>query len=231
MNSALTPDCTPHTELLAERVFLPARHALFITVVCILGFFCLTVASLWLGFDNPDETLRDPITFAVALGCFWSGMTILSVFQLVAYRRMRVFTSSTVVRTIGVFRDRTVVLAEVTRAMWHRWPIGGLLVLHAPRSCVVFKFINYANGEELARFFRESLPQRVQHNFQHRASVGTIVLLAVLGAGTIALAIWDPFGGAIGGGRWKGFCGGWFLLCAGWECITWWRQNNRGERG
>jgi hypothetical protein len=148
------------------RVFVPPRYYLLLAVVSLVFFLAAAVGSIWLALANPDGSFARPVLAAIVFGCGWGGLTLLSLVLLAAYFRMSVFTAEGVVRVNGVFRRRTVVLAEVTRARWRRWPVGGSLVLRGPAGRVALDFASYDGGQELVRVFRDNLPAEVQEGFE-----------------------------------------------------------------
>jgi hypothetical protein len=197
------------TGLSQVRVFVPPRRDLYLAVGCLLFFLAATLSSIWVALANADGSFAHPVTAAIVFGCFWGSWSLLSLFAVVAYFRMSAFAAEGVVRVNGVLRRRTVVLAEVTRARWRGWPLGGSLVLYCRAGRVALGFGNYGGGQELARLFRDTLPADVQQGyerfeamlapdseaFRRRAArerrIAT-VLMPICAAVLIGYAIWDP---------------------------------------
>jgi hypothetical protein len=144
-------------------IFTPPKKDLLVLAACLMLFLAGTIWFFWLAFADPS--IRSPIGVAM-FGCFFGALTIRTVVGLLAYPRSRVLTSDFEVQVVGLFRTRTVVLANVTRAVWRHWPTGGSLVLRGPAGRVVIQFVDYAGGRELARFFRRTLRPEIQQGFE-----------------------------------------------------------------
>jgi hypothetical protein len=175
-----------------------------------LVFFPLaTAGGIVVPLVNPDGSFARPILFAIISGLFFGGWTLLSVYMLVACRRERVYASGEAVRSVGVFRSKTVLFAEVSRAVWRCRPRGGSVVLHTAEGRLAIGFANYEGGKELAAFIRAALPTELQTNYdryestnvpasrvfqdrQRRDRRTAAVLQPVLGVALLALAFWDP---------------------------------------
>jgi hypothetical protein len=192
------------------RVFMPPRYYLYLAIGALVLFVGATTGSVWLALPNPDGSFAHPVTAAVVFTCGYGSIALLALYLLVACFRTSVVTTEGVVRINGAFRCRTVVLAEVTRAVWRGWPAGGSLVLYGPTCRVALSFASYRGGQQLAGVFRDSLPAEVQHGFgrfeamnaPHSAAFRrrlekdrriATALAPVLGAALIGYAIWwDP---------------------------------------
>ncbi len=155
-----TPDYAKHSERLVVREYIPSRTNVIAMVVCTLFFIGMMIWSVWEAFNDPD-----PIFIVSA--CFWGAWTIFGVFCVAALCRMRIFISSKVIQVVDVFRTHNITLAEVTRAVWRAWPPGiPCLVLRGPFGRVVVGFNDYVNGRVLVWFFRNAIPQEVQHRYE-----------------------------------------------------------------
>jgi hypothetical protein len=200
------PDVIRHAEV---RVFVPSRFHLYLAVGTLVLFLAAAVGSVWLALANPDGSFAHPMAAAVFFTCGWGGMALLSLYLLVAYFRMSVLAAEGAVRINGVFRRRTVVLPEVTRAVWRGWPAGGCLVLYGRAGRVTLRFGSYHGAQELVGIFRDNLPPEVQEGFSRFEAMNTphsaafrrrqekdrqsaSILAPVLGTALIACAIWDP---------------------------------------
>jgi len=228
------------------RVFSPTRKLLYIALGCLIFFSAMTVSGIYLPLANPDGSFRDPVAWAIIDGCFWGTMTIGAVFLLLAYRRMRVFTSTGLVQVIGVFRIRTIVLSEVTRAVWGRWPAGGTISLRGPAGRVAIEFAMYNDGKVLAQFFREGLPSAVQERIDRFEAATNptknvsprqrdrnrriiIFIYLVMGVTTLAACVWIPFEPERA--RWgHGIISGILTLFCLWNLIFRWRTAESVEQ-
>jgi hypothetical protein len=224
-------------------VFAPPRTHLVVGLVGLVLFLGMAVAWIWIPLANPDGSFARPVTAAVICGCFWGGFAVLSVFLIVDYRRSRLYVSEAAVEAVGVFRTRTLVLADVTEAVWRGWPRGGSLVLRGLAGRVAINFASYADGSELAQFFRETMPPDVQRRFERfeadnipgseaferrhrweRRLVPVIrVMMPFLGAALIACGVWWPEENTPH--RWVNGIGGGFVLLFGLgQLVTHWRS-------
>jgi hypothetical protein len=175
-----------------------------------LVFFPLATAGcIVVPLVNPDGSFARPILFAIISGLFFGGWTLLSVYMLVACCRERLYASGEAVRSVGVFRSKTILFAEVSRAVWRCWPRGGSVVLHTAEGRLAIGFANYEGGKELAAFIRAALQTELQTNYecyestnvpasrvfqdrQRRDRRAAAVMQPVLGVALLALAFWDP---------------------------------------
>jgi hypothetical protein len=183
---------------------------------------CLPVAIVGLAFSavmigmgvalqllNADGSLSQAVLAIVCVGVF-GGFSLLSLYLLLAYRRDRFITSDKAIRHDGVLRSTTLPLAQIYRAVWRNWPRGGSVVLYTSYDRLAVHLGNYESAGELAAFFRESLPARVQeryerfesnfvpdsktfHRRQDREQRLFIALMAVVVVGLVVLAYWDPY--------------------------------------
>jgi hypothetical protein len=150
----------------SPRVFTVSKELFVTGLLGVLVFVPMTAAGVWLPLVNRDDSFGGRVIPAMMAGGVFGGMALLSAYALFAYRRMRLITSPTHVRVIGVFRDRTVLFSEVAYGRWRCVGGGGRLVLRAPPGRVVVDFALYDGGRELYSFFQTSVPKSVQKNFK-----------------------------------------------------------------
>jgi hypothetical protein len=180
-----------------------------LSLVCLALFPLIGVGGIALALVNPDGSFARPVLFAIFDGLLFGGWTLLSTYMLVACRWERLYVSSDAVRIVGVFRSKTALFLDITRAVWRSWPRGGSIVLHTEEGSVAIGFASYEGGKELAVFLRGTLPANVQGNFERYESTNLPESLAfqhlrernnrtaswilpVCGMALIAIAAWDP---------------------------------------
>jgi hypothetical protein len=173
----------------------------------------VAIALPWLVPDGPVSPVLSisPGLFATISACFLGSFALLALYLLLACLRTRLTTADGVIHHVGVFRSRTLLLAEITRTVWQGWSKGGGLVLYTTDDRLVVHFGNYTNGWELAAFFRTALPAEVQERYerfeaawvpgseafrhrQDREQLFFIGLLPVIALGLAVLVFWDPYG-------------------------------------
>jgi hypothetical protein len=182
---------------------------LVLSLFCLVFFPLVTIGGVAVTLANPDGSFARPVPFAIVWGIFFGGWSILSLYMLLACLRERLYRSSEAICSVGLFRSRTVLFADVTRAVWRCWPGGGSIVLHTEEVRLAVGFANYAGGKELADFLRKSLPDGVQVNYERYESTNAPGSAAfqrvrernrrtavwagpIIGLAFIALAAWDP---------------------------------------
>jgi hypothetical protein len=196
---------------------LPSERMYRYPKVCLpVGLLGLAFSAVMIGMGvallllNADGSLPQTILAIVCVGVF-GGFALLSLYLLLAYRGDRFITSDVAIRHDGVLRSTTLPLAHITRAVWRSWPRGGSVVLYTTCDRLAVHLGNYESAGELAAFFRENLPAEVQeryerfesyfvpdsktfHRRQDREQRFFIGSMAVMGAGLVVLAFWDPYG-------------------------------------
>jgi hypothetical protein len=185
------------------RVFVPARQLRVTAWAGLVLFPIATALGIWLPYAGHET---EPHRMAIMAGTVCGVMSLLSVYLAIAAQRMRVFWTSESVRAIGVFRDRTYVFQEITRARWRRIPRGGSIVLHGPPGRSVIEFASFDGAKELIELFRSAIPQAAQKDYEKSAQhwparpkppviIGERKLLqlaiASLGLAVILWAFWD----------------------------------------
>jgi len=145
-----------------------SRHFLELGVVHALLFGLAAILSTAVALSNMDSSFRHPVAAAVIFGGFWSGLTLLSCWLILAYCRHRLSASPKMVRVTGCFGTRAVQLVAVTRAVWKSLFKGGSLVLYERDSRVPIHFGNYTFQERAAliRLFRTALAEHLQEGWQ-----------------------------------------------------------------
>jgi hypothetical protein len=151
-----------------ERVFTVRKDYWCLAIAGVTICPVLAALGVWLPLANPDGSFPEDkrIILAMFIGGVFGTFALLSAYLLLACGRTRVEISPTAARAVGAFRDRTVVLADVTNAVWRAWPRGGSLVLYSPVGRVVLEVGVYRDGRELVRFFRQALPLDRQHGYE-----------------------------------------------------------------
>lgn len=155
----------PSSDNAAVRVFTPPKSHLWIGVASATLFLIAAVGFVAGALINPDGSFARPVTAAITFGVFYGGLTLLGVYLIVASRRMKLLTTAEAVQVVGVFRTRTFRIADVTRAVWRRWPQRGSLVVYCPAGRVPIDFASYVGGRQLSQHFREKLPLAVQERY------------------------------------------------------------------
>jgi hypothetical protein len=150
----------------AVQVFTPPRKHWAMAVASSLFFSVMTAVGICLPYANPDGSVKNPAVAAGISGFVFGAFALLSLFALLECRRSRLLVSSAEIRVVGAFRDRTVALAEITRAKWRRIPKGGSVVLYAPVGRVVIEFASYDRRRELRALLHESIPLPVQEDYE-----------------------------------------------------------------
>jgi len=183
---------------------------LLIGLVGLVFFSFLIGLTVTLPQLEPDSPVAYSILFATICACVFGAGSVGSIYLLVAFQRRRLSTSDEIVRYVGVVRRKAVPLAEITRAVWGGWPVGGRLMLYTNGERLVIQFGNYTDPGDLASFFRAVLPIEVQERYERFESTCApateafrrrqgredrffIVLLPLLGLGLVVLAFWDPY--------------------------------------
>ena len=151
----------------------------------------LTAALIWLPLANPDGSFRAPVTAALIGGGLFGAFTLLGVYLTLFAERAHVLTSPERIEVRGAVRERSIVLAAVTRARWRRNPHGGSIVLYTPGERTVIEFGVYEDWRDLSAFLRSAVPVAVQEGYEvFEASVLTVREPPVVGeAMTLRLAV------------------------------------------
>lgn len=148
-----------------DSAYTPPRSALYVSLACVLFFLGMAVASCWVTLAYPNGTLARPVG-GLVMGGFWATFAVLAAVEVRGSRRRRVTVSATVVRVTSAFRERTVQLADVRRAVWRSWPAGGSLVINSSAGRLTIGFWSYKGGKDLARLLRAALPPGVQAGYE-----------------------------------------------------------------
>src|SRR5262249_33928900 len=205
----LTPESDQIPPAPDVRLYKLPKSYLIISLLGVVLFAAATIGGIALPLANPDGSFARPVLAAIISGLFFCCLMLLCIYLLVACLYERLYVSSAAVRIAGVFRTKTVIFAEVTRAVWRFWPRGGSIVLHTDEGRLVIGFANYEGRRELAAFIRATLPADVQTDYDRYESTNVpgseafqrlrernqrtaIWMQPVCGLGLIALAIWDP---------------------------------------
>src|SRR5207249_308707 len=142
-----------------ETEYRLSKHVLELGVVSALLFGLAGVGSSGVALWNVDGSFPHPIAAAVVCGSFWTLMTVLSGWPILAYARHRLLVGSQFVRIADCFSTRELPLGSITRAVWRPDSTGGSLVLHGAGRSVRVRFSNYTFQEcaELIQFFHGAL--------------------------------------------------------------------------
>ena len=155
-----------------EKCYRPRRFYLGLSVACGVFFVAIGVTSTLAAYTNADGSfshspLLSPVQFAWIFGVFWSGWTLASIWNIVAYFRERLFLTSRSIRQVGVLRTRAIEIKDATRLKWRNWPAGGSIVVRTSSESVKIYFGNFTaiEREELIYFFREAVAYEIQENW------------------------------------------------------------------
>jgi hypothetical protein len=144
------------------------RCLLELGIVCAVLFGLMGIVSTAAALFNFDGSFPHPVAAAVVCGVFWSTMTLLSGYLILAYYRCRLTISSEAVRITGCFRTHEIKVASVTRALWQSLFQGGSLVLFEGDRRVTIHFGSYTHQDraELIQYFRTALAGCAQEGWE-----------------------------------------------------------------
>ncbi len=146
------------------RVFGYPKMARGVGLVGLIFFSALAVCGFALPLLHPEDVHHPLLAATPSASCFGS-FAVLSGYLLVASYRVRLVISKAVICRQGVVRYRTVPLAQVTRAVWRGWPVGGRLTLFTNDSRLVIHLGNYTEPWQLSSILRHTLPLEVQERY------------------------------------------------------------------
>lgn len=167
------------------RVFSVARKFRTIAIVCFLFWLPATVLGVWVALANADGSFRNPRTAAIFFGCFGGVNLLGSLYLWRAYRIGRLTLSATHLQLKTVFRTRTLLISDISRAKWRVYPGVGHVVLHTPARRMVIEMGDYAHADELRVICRSLIPEAMQENYaQFEAARTAVRRPVVVGAST-----------------------------------------------
>lgn len=131
-------------------------------IVCLLFFLSIGIASVvGILLEPPPNARIDPIYLAVGIACFWSAMSSLAIWLLLAYWRGRVTVSDESVTQQGVLRTATIRFDEMERVTWK--PAPSQIRLHTPTSRLKIELSNFELVDRLWLIRRMRDIQKAAH--------------------------------------------------------------------
>jgi hypothetical protein len=149
------------------RCIAPRRYYLVVGVLCGVFYSVMGLASTLAAYWNIDGSFPQPKLFALIFGVFWSGLTLLAVWIILAYLRERLYLTSTMIIQHGVIRSRTIYCADIVHINWRWRPFSGSIVIQTP-SAKVKIYLNIFTRDErgvIIHFFREASAKELQDNW------------------------------------------------------------------
>jgi hypothetical protein len=152
-------------ELFTEaKCYRLRRYYLILGVLCAIFFAAIGGFSTAAAYFNLDGSFPRPVLAAIIFAVFWSGFMLLSLWIVAAYFRERLILDSSEIVQHGVFRVRTLEVAEVCRIKWRNRPVGGSIVVRTELEKITIYLNNFTKDErkEIVLFFREIFVDEIQ---------------------------------------------------------------------
>jgi hypothetical protein len=145
------------------------RLYLVIGVACAVFFCTVGVVSTATAYWNVDGSFARPKLAALIFALFWSGLTLLSVWIILAYFRERLFLTDVIIIQRGIIRTKTMRVEEVTHLKWRRVPVGGSIIVYTPTEKIKIEFHNFTTAEryEILVFFRTTFNREIQEDWSY----------------------------------------------------------------
>jgi len=136
-------------------------------IVCLVSFSAMTIGVTAAAYWNIDGSFPHPKRSALFHGVFWSAWTILSVWLIVAYYRVRLFLADGSIAEQGVLSKKTINLDEITHIRWRRHPDRGSIVIRAGRKKLTLHLRVYTTEEqrEVIAFVRGACKPDIQEGW------------------------------------------------------------------
>ena len=109
-----------------DRIFRPRKFYRNTLIVCLIFFLVIMFFSVGVGCSARPDRKWIAVCF---FGGFWGFWIVLSAFYLLAYYRESLLVQEKRIVQKGLFRTRSLDLAELTDAHWREYPQGGSIVL------------------------------------------------------------------------------------------------------
>jgi hypothetical protein len=152
----------------ASQIFRAHRHYVAMGLVGAVLYAVATVAVLsWPVTDagGPESKPQDNMQAYIAGGMF-AAFALMNAYTALLGSRYRLILSPDAIRVVGIFTDRSVRLADVTRASWQCIPSTGALVLYTgKKKSLVVERGNFEQWHDLCPLLRERLAPSVQEGF------------------------------------------------------------------
>jgi hypothetical protein len=118
-------------------------------------------------WTNLDGSFPHPKAMAVVLACFWTAWTLLGIYIVFIYFRIRLSINGQFFESVGCFRTRAIDVSSVSRAVWRWFPIPSVVLYgRGRRLAVSFDNFNSPAKRELINYFRVALPEHVQDGWE-----------------------------------------------------------------
>ncbi len=152
----------------ASRCYRIGRHYLISGVVGAAFFPAVGISSVYAAYWNIDGSFPHPKIHALVHGIFWSGWSVLAVWLIAAYFRVRISITDGAITKQGVFLKHHLLLTDISQVTWKGIPQSGKVILHSSESRVKIDLsdLSQINRTELIRTIRDVCDPALQSGWE-----------------------------------------------------------------
>ena len=154
-----------HTEF--QRCYRLRRRVLIIGVVSTVSCLMFGVTSACAAYWNIDGSFARPRLAAVIFSAFWSCVTLLGMWLIVAYVRCRLYVTDSCISEVGLVASTTIEIDDANRVVWRLIPSSGSVVIRSIDAKIKIGFDDYTPNErdELITFCRTRFRPEIQEGW------------------------------------------------------------------
>lgn len=141
-----------------------SRPHLILGIVSTTLFLAMDVGSVYAAYWNIDGSFLRPKLAALIFGIFWSCMTLLGLWLILAYFRERLFVSSDAITQQGCLTRKTIDVSNVIQIIWKRIPQGGRVIVRSHLAKIKIYLANFTGDErdDLVQYFHDTFAAEIQ---------------------------------------------------------------------